>query len=140
MTEKIHQIVKIISTVKPIIFVMIGLMALVSCEDKWDDSNSIPYQSEMDDLLGTWTLTYFTSGKIVDTLILKRNGNRLRSTYNGKLIFPALEKNKLEFRVDSEPRKRFDGKLMGSRLWGTMRFEKGDYALQRLQWEGQRIN
>jgi len=115
------------------------LILAISCSPTIDDTNSIAYTDDMNPYLGQWTMTYFTNGKVVDTINVTRVGERLQLSYNDDIVLPKFRKSQLEFRIDSDPRKYFEGKIMGSRLWGTMKYEKGEYALQRLQWEGQRI-
>lgn len=112
-------------------------LLLTSCGSPYNDSNAVPYVDSMDPFIGTWTLTYYTDGKQESTLDLQKHGGWMQATFDGNLVFPEmLGDKKMEFRVEEEPRKYFEGTIMGNRWWGTMKFAKGPYKNQRIQWEG----
>ena len=103
-------------------------IAVWSCQPTLNDTNAVPYDASFDPYLGSWGYTYYTDGKHEDTLVLTKKGDWIQARFGGELIFPEIRGEKLEFRKESEPRQYFSGKVMGNRMWGSLKFEKGEWS------------
>ena len=110
-----------------------------ACGPKVDLSNAVPFSENLNAFTGTWKVTYFTEGQSVDTLKVVPMGDFIQVTHNGQTVFPKAKGNKVSYTIEGDNRTYFEGKLMSGRLWGTLKYEKGKWANQRIQWEGEKL-
>jgi hypothetical protein len=110
-----------------------------ACEKKVDLSNAVAYSEELNAFAGIWKVTYYTDGPSVDTLSVVPMGDFIQVKHNGLIVFPKASGNKMSYTIEGDNRTYFEGKLMSGRLWGTLKYQKGKWSNQRIQWEGEKL-